>query len=79
MSSPSRKATSSTVQRDTRFDVDIEQKPVDHAHMNNTTVHNFAWQKVTVTAKDRKTKQSKAILDGVDGFVEAGVFRYSVC
>jgi hypothetical protein len=54
------------------FSVDLEQKVVDEAHLRNTTVHNFTWQGVTVTVKDRKTKQPKVILDGIDGTVRAG-------
>ena len=54
------------------FSVDVEQKVVDEAHLQNTTVHNFTWQGVTVTVKDRNTKQPKVILDGIDGTVRAG-------
>jgi hypothetical protein len=54
------------------YSVDIEQKPVDEAHLRNTTVHNFTWEGVKVTVKDRKTKQPKVILDGIDGSVKAG-------
>ncbi|KAJ4320367.1 hypothetical protein N0V94_003441 [Neodidymelliopsis sp. IMI 364377] len=38
----------------------------------NTSVHSFSWKDVTVTVKDRKTKQPLEILSGVDGIVEAG-------
>jgi hypothetical protein len=55
------------------FSVDIEQRVVDEAHLQNTTVHNFTWQGVTVTVKDRKTKQPRVILDGIDGSVKAGM------
>lgn len=54
------------------FSMDVEQKVVDEAYLRNTTVHNFTWQGVTVTVKDRKTKQPKVILDGIDGTVRAG-------
>jgi len=54
------------------YSVDIEQKVVDEAHLQNTTVHNFTWQGVKVTVKDRKTKQPKVILDGIDGTARAG-------
>jgi hypothetical protein len=54
------------------FSIDIEQKAVDEAHLQNTTVHNFSWKRITVTVKDRLTKQPKAILDGVDGIARAG-------
>jgi hypothetical protein len=54
------------------FSVDIEQKAVDEAHLQNTIVNNFTWQGVTVTVKDRKTGAPKVILDGIDGSVNAG-------
>lgn len=54
------------------FSVDIEQKAVDDAHLQNTTVHNFTWQGVKVTVKDRKTNAPKVILNGIDGSVNAG-------
>lgn len=41
-------------------------------HLRNTTVHNITWRSVTVTVKDRQTKQAKAIVDNVEGVVEAG-------
>jgi hypothetical protein len=55
------------------FSVDVEQRPVDEAHLQNTTVHSFTWQGVKVTVKDRKTKQPKVILDGIDGSAKAGM------
>lgn len=54
------------------FNIDIEQSAVDDSHLMNDTAKNFAWKGVTVTVKDHKTKQPKAILDSVDGVVEAG-------
>jgi hypothetical protein len=54
------------------FGVDVEQKVVDEAHLQNTTVNNFIWQGITVTVKDRKTGQPKVILNGIDGAVKAG-------
>jgi ABC-type multidrug transport system ATPase subunit len=54
------------------FALDIEQKPVNDAHLMNDTVRNFAWQGITVVVKDRKTKEPKAILKNVEGFVRAG-------
>jgi len=51
---------------------DIERLASARAQLENTTVHNFGWQDVTVTVKDRATKQPIAILDNVNGFVNAG-------
>ncbi|KAJ4989415.1 ABC transporter [Stagonosporopsis vannaccii] len=44
----------------------------DYAHLENSTVRSFSWRHVTVTVKDRRTKQPLDILSGVDGIVEAG-------
>ncbi|KAK4210943.1 P-loop containing nucleoside triphosphate hydrolase protein [Rhypophila decipiens] len=52
--------------------IDIEQQAVAEAHLRNTTVQNITWRGVTVTVKDRETKLSKAILENVEGIVEAG-------
>ncbi|KAH9903561.1 P-loop containing nucleoside triphosphate hydrolase protein [Xylariomycetidae sp. FL2044] len=41
-------------------------------HLLNTTVRNITWRGVTVTVKDRNTKQLRNIVDNVDGIVEAG-------
>jgi hypothetical protein len=54
------------------FISDIEKTDVD-AHLQNTTIKNFGWQDVTVTVKDHKTKQPKALLHGVSGIVQAGL------
>ncbi|KAB8293922.1 hypothetical protein EYC80_009395 [Monilinia laxa] len=56
----------------TPFMTDIEQTAVDDMHLKNTIVRNFIWKDVAVTVKDNKTKEPKAILDGVSGIVEAG-------
>lgn len=52
--------------------MDPEQHPVAEKHLVNTTVRNMTWRGVTVTVKDRETKEPKAIVDAVDGIVEAG-------
>ncbi|KAK8190481.1 ATP-binding cassette transporter-like protein [Phyllosticta capitalensis] len=44
----------------------------DYAHLNNDTVQSYTWDQVTVTVKDRETKQPKKILDNVSGYVQAG-------
>jgi ABC-type multidrug transport system ATPase subunit len=59
------------------FNIDIEQSAVDDSQLMNDTVQNFLWKEVTVTVKDHKTKQPKAILNGVDGIVEAGTASIS--
>jgi hypothetical protein len=66
---------------------DVEKGAIvsDYAHLTNETVHNFSWNNVTVTVKDRATKQPLDILSGINGFVEAGELlalmgpRYVLC
>lgn len=53
---------------------DVEQYGLADSHLYNTTVQNISWQGITVTVKDRETKQPKAIVDNVEGYVEAGQF-----
>ena len=58
---------------------DVEKGAVaDYAHLTNTTVHSFSWENVTVTVKDRKTKQPLEILSDVNGVVEAGMSSSSL-
>jgi hypothetical protein len=66
-------AGSQSSERGTRdvLNVDVEQKAVDSS-LKNDTIRNFGWQGLTVTIKDRKTKEPKAILANVDGYVESG-------
>ena len=45
----------------------------DNAQLMNSDVRTFVWRNSKVTVKDRQTKLPKAILDGVDGVVEAGM------
>jgi Fe-S cluster assembly scaffold protein SufB len=52
--------------------ITVERQASAMARLENTTVYNFGWQNVTVTIKDRATKQPKAILEKVNGFVNAG-------
>jgi ABC-type multidrug transport system ATPase subunit len=58
--------------KETSHIMDSEQRPVAEKHLLNTTIKNFTWRDVTVTVKDRETKQPKAIVDNVQGIVEAG-------
>lgn len=66
----------------TAKDVDIERVPTNitverqastKARLENTIVDNFGWQNVTVNVKDRVSKQPKAIIEKVNGFVNAGL------
>lgn len=51
---------------------DVEQLAMVEAHLCNTTARNLSWRGITVTVKDRETKQPKAIVDNVEGYVAAG-------
>jgi hypothetical protein len=57
--------------------MDLEQRPTSEKQLINTTVHNITWRGVTVTVTDRKTKQSKTLVDNIEGVVQAGSF-YSI-
>lgn len=57
------------------YAIDIEQKVVDDTHLMNNTVRNYLWQGITVTVKDRKTKEPTNILENVNGIVRAGTFN----
>lgn len=58
--------------------VDVEQKALDDSQLQNTTIKHFAWQDVTVTVKDRTSKDQKTILDRVSGVVKAGRSPYCI-
>lgn len=51
---------------------DIEQHATSEDLLRNTTVRHISWSGVTVTVKDRETRQPKVIVDNVEGYVEAG-------
>ncbi|CBY00968.1 similar to ATP-binding cassette transporter [Plenodomus lingam JN3] len=53
-------------------DVEKDAVDADYAHLTNEELHHFSWDGVTVTVKDRGTKQPLDLLSNVNGFVEAG-------
>lgn len=59
--------------------IDIESHAVAESHLVNTTVKNISWKGVTVTVKDRETKEPKNIVDNVEGIVEAGKSCSCLC
>ncbi|KFY34223.1 hypothetical protein V494_06956 [Pseudogymnoascus sp. VKM F-4513 (FW-928)] len=61
------------IRQEDTYSPDLERRLTD-AHLKNTTVKNFAWQDITVTVKDTKTKEPKALLQGVSGIVKAGMY-----
>jgi hypothetical protein len=53
-------------------DVEKDAAGQEYTHLTNETVQSFSWRNVTITVKDRATKQPLDILSGVNGTVEAG-------
>ncbi|KAL9124024.1 MAG: hypothetical protein Q9217_006602 [Psora testacea] len=50
---------------------DLEQG-VASEPLYNSTIREFSWQEVTVTVKERKSKEPKRLLENVNGNVKAG-------
>ncbi|PYH74738.1 putative ABC transporter [Aspergillus vadensis CBS 113365] len=42
------------------------------SYFKNNTVNNFSWRDLTVTVKDRHTKQPRNLIDGISGSVQQG-------
>ncbi|KAM5472140.1 hypothetical protein MferCBS49748_001588 [Microsporum ferrugineum] len=51
---------------------DLEANGDEHPFLMNHTVEHFSWKSVTVSVKDRETKQPKAILSNASGYVSKG-------
>lgn len=49
---------------------DLEQN--EHQFLMNQAVETFSWTDLTVTVKDRRTKQPRNLIDGSSGFVQQG-------
>lgn len=58
---------------------DVEQYGLADSYLYNSDAKNISWRGITVTVKDRETKQPKVIVDNVEGYVECGqsFFRIS--
>jgi hypothetical protein len=57
--------------------LDVEKVGLESALLTNHLVQSFSWENVTVTVKDRRTKQALELLSNVRGIVKAGTFdRY---
>ncbi|PYH36070.1 putative ABC transporter [Aspergillus neoniger CBS 115656] len=50
---------------------DLERNEATGFFKNNT-VNNFSWRDLTVTVKDRHTKQPRNLIDGISGSVQQG-------
>jgi hypothetical protein len=56
-------------------DIDIEKSSGgDYAPLTNSTVQSYAWENISVTVKDRETKQPKTIVSKINGIVKAGKY-----
>lgn len=53
-------------------DVEKDAATSDYAHLTNDAVKCFSWENITVTVKDRASKQPVDILSNVSGHIEAG-------
>ncbi|EFE40087.1 ABC transporter, putative [Trichophyton verrucosum HKI 0517] len=52
--------------------LDLEANGDEHPFLMNETVEHLSWKGVTVSVKDRETKQPKAILRDATGYVNKG-------
>ncbi|KAJ2906218.1 hypothetical protein MKZ38_002643 [Zalerion maritima] len=52
--------------------VDVEELAEAEAHLRNTTIQNFTWRNVSVAVRDRVSKETKLILENVEGQASAG-------
>jgi hypothetical protein len=52
--------------------VDIEKDAGGYIQLINSSVRSFSWKDITVTVKDRQTKQPKELLHDINGVVKAG-------
>lgn len=50
---------------------DLERNDTNDFLMNNT-VHDFTWSGLTVSVKDRKTKQRRNLIEDISGNVQQG-------
>ncbi|KYK56962.1 hypothetical protein DCS_03968 [Drechmeria coniospora] len=61
----------STESNEAKGDPELGESATD-GHLYNSTVQNFTWSRVSVTVKDRKSKQPRTIVDDAHGIVKAG-------
>lgn len=53
--------------------VDLERNDVSQFLMNHS-VHNFSWNGLTVTVKDRQTKKARDLINNISGDVQQGMY-----
>lgn len=54
---------------------DLERN--ENRFLMNNTVHDFSWKDLTVTVKDRRTKQPRNLIDASSGTVQQGIYYLS--
>jgi hypothetical protein len=60
--------------------LDVEKNiRTEYTHLTNQSVHSFSWEGVTVTVKDRHSKQPLELLHKVNGTIKAGMFSTTHC
>lgn len=52
-------------------DPDLERNE-DHQFLMNRSVRNFSWKGLTVTVKDRQTKDARELINDISGDVQQG-------
>ena len=50
--------------------LDLERN--DHQFLMNNTVQSFTWDNLTVTVKDRRTKEPRNLIEGCSGTAHHG-------
>jgi hypothetical protein len=53
------------------LDPDLERNE-DHQFLMNRSVRNFSWKGLTVTVKDRQTKNARDLINDISGDVQQG-------
>lgn len=56
----------------TAEDIEKAASGTEYAHLTNDEVKSFSWENITVTVKDRTSKQPIDLLSNVSGMIEAG-------
>jgi hypothetical protein len=56
---------------------DLERNDRDQFLVNHT-VHNFAWNDLTVTVKDRRTKKPLNLIEGISGSIQQGMSSLAI-
>lgn len=53
---------------------DLERN--ENQFLMNHTIRDFSWTDLTVTVKDRRTKQPRNLIEGSSGSVQQGISLY---